>query len=244
LEGVHAIGEFAGRTIEVRLVVDARARRISVRIDPTRREAIAISPSKRAAPKALAFAAERAHWIAQQLARLPTATLIKPDALVPFRGTDHLLVWEAGRGKAHILEGPPKQLRVPAPEPSLFAARVLRFFKAEAKEALSAAVDTHAATLRTAPSRLSVKDTRSRWGSCTADKALSFSWRVILAPPPVLDYLAAHEVAHLIEMNHSPRFWALVERCVPDYPRHRAWLKQNGAALHAVCADTAHETAV
>jgi predicted metal-dependent hydrolase len=75
---------------------------------------------------------------------------------------------------------------------------------------------------------------RSRWGSCSVDGALAFSWRVILAPPFVLDYLVAHEVAHLREMNHSRRFWAQVKRCMPDYEKGRAWLNRHGAALHAV----------
>jgi predicted metal-dependent hydrolase len=111
--------------------------------------------------------------------------------------------------------------------------RVKRFLMAEAKFELQRRVAQHAALLRVAPAGLTVKDTRSRWGSCTADGTLSFSWRVILAPPYVLDYLAAHEVAHLAEMNHSARFWALVRRCAPDYARGRAWLRRHGQTLHA-----------
>jgi hypothetical protein len=102
---------------------------------------------------------------------------------------------------------------------------------------LAERVAVHAATLGASYSRLTVKDTKSRWGSCTAGGALAFSWRVILAPPAVLDYLAAHEVAHLIEMNHSPRFWALVRQCQPDYAKHRTWLRRFGAHLHAYGAE-------
>jgi predicted metal-dependent hydrolase len=83
------------------------------------------------------------------------------------------------------------------------------------------------------PKKILIKDMKTRWGSCTADGVLSFSWRMILAPPYVLDYLAAHETAHLAELNHSSRFWALVRRCMPDYARGRAWLRRNGATLHA-----------
>ncbi|MDX2236541.1 MAG: M48 family metallopeptidase, partial [Hyphomonadaceae bacterium] len=82
--------------------------------------------------------------------------------------------------------------------------------------------------------RIAIKEIRSRWGSCTSDGALAFSWRVILAPPFVLDYLAAHEVAHLKEMNHSRRFWKAVATALPDFERGRTWLHAHGAALHAI----------
>ncbi len=232
----HMIGEFAGRVIHVRLVVDARARRIGLRIDPLRREAVAISPSKRAAPQALAFASERAHWIALQLQRLPTPAPFAPGAQIPYEGVPHELVWALGRGRAEFHAGSPPRLIVAAPDEGLFATRVARFLKAQAKDALTAAVERHSQALGVHASRITIKDTRTRWGSCTADKALAFSWRVILAPPEVLDYLAAHEVAHLVEMNHSARFWALVERCRPDFRTQRDWLKRNGLALHAVGA--------
>lgn len=110
----------------------------------------------------------------------------------------------------------------------------MRFFKEQARDDLVASVARHANTLGVRPTRLSVKEIRSRWGSCSVDGALSFSWRVVLAPPFVLDYLAAHEVAHLKEMNHSRRFWALVKRAIPNYDRGRTWLHQHGAGLHAV----------
>jgi predicted metal-dependent hydrolase len=233
-QDTHVIGEFAGRVIRVRLIVDARAKRIGLRIDPARREAVAITPTKRAAAQALAFARERAHWIAQQLQRLPTPAPFTPGAHIPYVGAQHELVWALGRARAEIAAGSPPRLIVAAPDEALFSARVARFLKVQAKEALSQAVEKHSQTLGVRASRLTVKDTKSRWGSCSSDKALAFSWRVILAPPAVLDYLAAHEVAHLVEMNHSPRFWALVERCRPDFRIQRAWLKQNGLMLHAV----------
>lgn len=235
-EGLHTVAEFAGRPVAVRLVIDRRARRIGLRIDSTRREAIAISPSKRAAPAALEFAAERAAWITQQLQRLPDPAPFRPGAVIPFLGVEHRLEAASGRGPVLHEAGPPPRLIVPAPDETLFAPRLARFLKAEAKDRLGEAVDRHAAALGARPSSLTVRDTRSRWGSCSSSRALSFSWRVILAPPPVLDYLAAHEVAHLLEMNHSPRFWAHVERCCPDWQVHRAWLKRHGAHLHAVGA--------
>ena len=110
--------------------------------------------------------------------------------------------------------------------------RVADFLKREARADLIAAAARHAAALGVAIGRVSIKDTTSRWGSCSASGDLSFSWRLVLAPPYVLDYLAAHEVAHRREMNHGPRYWENVARLFPDYKRAEAWLKAHGATLH------------
>ncbi|MEZ5995888.1 MAG: SprT family zinc-dependent metalloprotease [Hyphomonadaceae bacterium] len=223
-----------GRRVPVKLIVNPRARHVSVRIDPTRREAIATAPTKRDLPRAARFAAERAGWIVHELARLPQGVQLKPGATAPLRGEDHELVYEHGRGPARIEPGAPPRLVVPAPDPALFESRLLRFLKDQARADLIDRVAVHAVTLSVRPARLQVKELRSRWGSCSVDGVLSFSWRVVLAPPFVLDYLAAHEVAHLREMNHSRRFWALVRRCAPGYEQGRAWLHEHGFALHAV----------
>lgn len=223
-----------GARVAVRLVVNPRARRVSVRVCPTRREAIATAPSRRQLKNAAAFAAERVSWIARELSRLPQGVVFAPGALVPLRGVMHELVHERGRGGARVEPGTPPRLVVPAPDPDLFESRLVRFLKAEALADLRARVAVHAAALGVKPARIQVKEVRSRWGSCTSEGALAFSWRVVLAPPFVLDYLAAHEVAHLIEMNHSRRFWALVRNCLPDFERGRRWLHEHGCALHAV----------
>lgn len=223
-----------GRRVPVKLIVNPRARHVSVRIDPTRREAIATAPSKRYLKHAERFAAERAGWIAQELSRLPKGVQLTPGARVTLRGVEHELAYEHGRTAPRIEMVCPPRLVAPAPDIALFEGRLLRFFKEEARRDLIDRVATHAVTLDVRPARLQVKELRSRWGSCSVDGVLSFSWRLILAPPFVLDYLAAHEVAHLKEMNHSRRFWAHVRRCMPEYERGRAWLHQHGAALHAV----------
>jgi predicted metal-dependent hydrolase len=223
-----------GRRVSVRLIVNPRARRVSVRIDQTRRVAIATAPSSRHLKRAAQFAAERAGWIAGELARLPESVTLLPGAHVPLRGVMHELVYEHGRAAPRIEPGEPPRLIAPAPDVALFEARLMRFLKAEARDDLTERVAVHAAQLGVKPTRIQVKETRSRWGSCSPDGVLAFSWRVVLAPPFVLDYLAAHEVAHLREMNHSRRFWALVRRCMPDFERGRAWLHQHGAMLHAV----------
>ena len=150
----------------------------------------------------------------------------------------HELVHAPGRVATHVapaaLPGGPPRLLAPAPDAGLFEARLIRFFKSEARADLTAAVALYAAALGVRPARIQVKELRSRWGSCSAGGALAFSWRVILAPPFVLEYLALHETAHLREMNHSRRFWELVRGAMPDFERGRAWLKQHGCALHAI----------
>ena len=223
-----------GRRLPVKLVVNPRARRVSVRIDPTRREAIATAPTKRHLKHAAAFAAERAGWIAHELARLPQGVQLTPGATVPLRGMDHRLAYEHGRAAPRIEAGVSPLLITPAPDPALFESRLMRFLKDQARADLMARVSVHAETLGVRPTRLQVKELRSRWGSCSIDGVLSFSWRLILAPPYVLDYLAAHETAHLKEMNHSRRFWAHVRRCMPEFEEGRAWLHAHGPALHAV----------
>jgi predicted metal-dependent hydrolase len=112
------------------------------------------------------------------------------------------------------------------------ARRVREFLEAEAKRDLAAAVRRYTGALGVAAKRITVRDTTSRWGSCSASQTLNFSWRLIMAPPYVLDYLAAHEVAHLIHLNHSPRFWALARKLSPDTDRAETWLKAHGVDLH------------
>lgn len=223
-----------GRRVPLKLVVNPRARRVSVRIDPMRREAVATAPHARHLKRAAQFASERAAWIASELSRLPQATALTPGAEIPLRGEPHRLLFERGRSRPRIEKDHAPVLIVPAPDTALFAPRLLRFLKEEARSDLCQSVSRYSDLLKVKPSRIQVKELRSRWGSCSADGVLSFAWRIVMAPPFVLDYLAAHEVAHLKEMNHSRRFWALVRQCDPGFERGRDWLREQGWALHAV----------
>ncbi len=226
-----------GRIVPLRVVVNPRAKRIGLRLDAARREAVAVAPTQRLAPKAAAFAIDRAGWIAMQLNKLPRTVRIEPGAVIPLRGAAHHLVMVRGRVAPHIISArgeEPARIVAGAPDAESFATRVRRFLLAEAKTDLLDRVGAHAKTLGVAWKTLTVKDTVSRWGSCTENGALSFSWRVVLAPPHILDYLAAHETAHLRELNHSKRYWAQVKRCFPEYETAEAWLRRHGAALHAV----------
>ena len=173
-------------------------------------------------------------WITARLARLPERVPFVPGALLPLRGEPHRIFHQPGPRFAtratrdHDTEA---VIAVSGDEAGI-PGRVRRFLQAEATSDLSRAVAHHTAILGLAVRRVTVRDTRSRWGSCSSTGSLSFSWRLILAPPEVLDYLAAHEVAHLKELNHSHRFWTLLRGLCPETDTAEAWLKRHGNGLH------------
>lgn len=225
-----------GRDVPIAVRINHRARRLILRIDQKRQLGIAVAPSEAHVPDALSFARSRLEWIADRLEQMPEPMTLVEGAEIPLRGDIHLLSGE-GKGRlARIEMGDPPRIVCPG-DPSTLGARAERFLRKLAKADLTEAVDRHANRLEVSPSRISVKDTRSRWGSCSSRGVLSFSWRLICAPPFVLDYVAAHEVAHLREMNHSPRFWAEVEKCIPNWKPARNWLHSEGRQLHAINAD-------
>lgn len=175
----------------------------------------------------MAFAREKEAWIRAALAEQPAVRAMGLGTQVPLEG--RLVPIRPGTARVpRLVEG---ALEVPG-DPAQVAARVAAYLKVLARARLTAACDAHAAALGRRYARLTLRDTRSRWGSCAPDGSLMFSWRLIMAPPAVLDYVAAHEVAHLAEMNHSPAFWAVVARLMPDYAAPRAWLKRHGQDLH------------
>ena len=151
---------------------------------------------------------------------------------IPLEGAEVLLT--AGAVRRPTREG--SVLLLP-PDPDKVAARTLAYLKAAARDRLAVACDRHAAALGRPYGRLTLRDTRSRWGSCSSRGDLMFSWRLIMAPSEILDYVAAHEVAHLDEMNHSDAFWAVCARLYPDYKAARRWLRNNGSELHRLRFD-------
>ncbi|MEO0449021.1 MAG: SprT family zinc-dependent metalloprotease [Pseudomonadota bacterium] len=224
-----------GKTVNVRLEVNPKARRLILRLDERAHEAVAVAPSKRKIGEAAAFARDRVDWIAEHLQALPDAVTLSEGAVFMLRGEPCQISLD-GSGRVPKLDiGPPLILRVPG-QSETTGQRVERYLRKSAKSDLSDAVIRYCDHLRVEARRVTVKDTRSRWGSCTSDGRLAFSWRLIMAPPPILEYVAAHECAHLLEMNHSPAFWAHVERCRPEWKKERAWLRKNGRDLHAVQA--------
>ncbi|MEM8617610.1 MAG: SprT family zinc-dependent metalloprotease [Pseudomonadota bacterium] len=225
-----------GESVTIRFEINPKAKRLILRIDEKTREAVAVAPSKRHLKEAAAFAESRLDWLAMQLSALPREVRLMEGAQFDYRGQPCLISGEGLGRRAYISDVDPLTLHAPG-LPETLSSRVLRFLKADAKAHLTHAVEAYCDRLGVAARRVTVKDTRSRWGSCTSDGRLAFSWRLIMAPPPVLEYVAAHECAHLLEMNHSAAFWAHVARCRPAYKAERNWLRRNGRQLHAVTAD-------
>ncbi|HAV08374.1 MAG TPA: M48 family peptidase [Rhodobacteraceae bacterium] len=214
--------------VEVILRKSARARRISLRVSRLDGRVTLTLPPHASEREALAFAQEKADWLRRQLAARPAETRVGVGYALPVEGQS-LLLQSAETGRAPRIEG--ELLLVPGPE-SRAAARAMAFLKLRARDRLAAASDRYAARLGLSYASLTLRDTRSRWGSCTADGALMYSWRLIMAPPAVLEYVAAHEVAHLAEMNHAPAFWQTVARIHGPYAEPRGWLKRQGHHLH------------
>ena len=153
--------------------------------------------------------------------------IVAPGAELPVGGK--VLKVRGGQGRGVRIG--PEEILVPGPDDSI-GKRLAAHLREVARDRLAGACDDYAALLGRSYNRITLRDTRSRWGSCTSDGGLMFSWRLIMTPPEVLDYVAAHEVAHLAQMNHSPAFWAEVTRIYGDYQAPRQWLRDNGGALH------------
>src|SRR6476646_465180 len=204
----------------VRLRRHRQARRYTLRIDaPTREVVLTMQPRG---------------WIAARLKRLPEATPFAHGVEVPLRGEPQRIVHRRGeRGTVWTeTDGSGQRLLCVAGEPPHVDRRISDFLKREAQRDLDAASRGYAAQIGVSIKRICVRDQSSRWGSCSNTGVLSFSLRIIRRPPFVLDYLAAHEVSHLVELNHSPRFWRLVKRLYPQLERAKVWLDANGTDLH------------
>ena len=213
--------------IEITLRRSARARRFSLRVSRLDGRVTLTLPARARESEALRFLHAQEGWLRSTLAAMPLTAdqRVGFGSLLPVEG--RVLRVEPATGRSvRIEEG---RLLVPGDAP---AARAGAFLKVLARDRLARASSFHAARVGRDYTRLTLRDTRSRWGSCSHDRALMYSWRLIMAPPAVLDYVAAHEVAHLVEMNHSEAFWAVVTRLCPDWKQHRAWLREEGGDLH------------
>lgn len=218
----------------VRLRRHRQARRYTLRIHSATREVVLTMPPRGSLKEARAFAQKHGGWIATRLGRLPKPAPFRHGTMLPLRGVHHRIVHRPNkRGTVWIEIGDDgeRSLCVAGEEPHI-ARRIHDFLKREAKSDLDAASRQAAARVGVRVRRVSIRDQSSRWGSCSSTGVLSYSWRLVLAPPFVLDYLAAHEVAHLVEMNHSRRFWRLVDRICPHVTRAKTWLEVHGTDLH------------
>ena len=216
--------------ITVDLRRSARARRLSLRVSRLDGKVTLTMPPRAPEREALAFLREREDWLRDHLSDVTPAVPVREGGEVLYRGQPLRIVTGEGR-RIRVSDD---CLLLPA---GAGPASVKAFLRTRARDALVAASDRYAAMIGRRYSRLTLRDTRSRWGSCSSTGALMYSWRLIMAPPDVLDYVAAHEVAHLAQMNHSPDFWAVVAGLMPDYAGRRQWLRDHGDRLHRLRFD-------
>lgn len=221
--------EHAGVSLPLAFVRSRRARRVSLRVDTANRRVVLTAPQRMPYTTAVAFAHAQAGWIASRLKRLPSPRPFADGAEVPLFGVPHRIRHRPEiRGTVWIEAG---EIHV-AGRAEHLSRRLRDWLTAEIRQRLPPLVHAKAARVERTVKRVSLRDSRTRWGSCGPDGGLSFSWRLVFAPPHVLDYLVAHEVAHLVHMNHGPRFWALAERlCDGPMSVPRTWLKANGEIL-------------
>ena len=236
--------EVAGQ--RVRLRVSPRASRVSLRVDQTRREVIASAPSERRLGEAVAFAGQRAAWISAQIRSLPSPQTLEPGGVLDVLGRPHRLEQAASRLKAGFHEdddGHP--VRSAFGEGEAFGRAVVRLLRRHALDVLASRTRLHAKALGQPEPKVAVMDAKGRWGSCRPARrgvfggpargdtgSIRYSWRLVLAPFEVADYVVVHECAHLLEANHGPRFWALVRKVCGSEKPSRAWLRLHGARLH------------
>jgi len=228
----------AGSTRRIFLKRVATARRFTLRVRAATRDVVLTMPPRSSLASARSFAERHAAWIGARLDRLPAPKHFGAGEAVPLRGVLHKIVhrpatrgtvWVERPANKDTLDAMPL-LCVSGDAPHL-ARRVHDFLVREAKHDIEAAVMRHSAKIGVSPRKITLRDTTSRWGSCSSSGSLNFSWRLIMAPGFVLNYLAAHEVAHLIHMDHSPPFWKIAAKLSPDVDRAEAWLKANGTSL-------------
>ena len=225
--------EIAGRSVPLVVREHHAARRLILRVSPTGEVRVTVPPRTR--PRTiLDFLARHQGWASERLARRPANGTVADGAVVPLRGVPTRIEHRREQRGSVILDVAGEAVLRIGGDPAFLKRRVREALKREALGDLSQAVARHAAAAKVTPAGIQIRDTRSRWGSCSTTRRLSFSFRIVMAPPMVLDYLAAHEVAHLAEMNHGPAFWALCRRLCPQMDAGRDWLRVHGALLHAI----------
>lgn len=215
---------------DIEIIRHPTARRVRLAFDPATGRVRLTVPRRASATKALAWAAGHREWIAAQRANLPRARPFVPGATIP--AGDDMLTIEWREGSSRIVRRDGDHLLLSGPEATI-ARRVEAWFRQEALRLLETDTAFYAARAGVSVERVTIGDPRGRWGSCSSNGAIRYSWRLIFAPAAVRQATAAHEVAHRIHMDHSPAFHALVEALYGSDPTpHRRWLRANGASLH------------
>lgn len=208
----------------------ARARRLTLTVPHDGGPPRVTAPPSTPLADIRMFLMRQEDWLAEAMTRAPKAAVVAPGGEIPVAGRVLRIVHRSGVRRPPFVEG--DLLVVEGGGPAATAKRIEVWLKERARTALTPIAEDCAEAVGGRLGRITMRDTKGRWGSCSAAGNLNFSWRLAMAPPAVLDYVAAHEAAHLIEMNHGPRFWALVERLRPDWREQRAWLKRDGGTLH------------
>lgn len=217
------------RVVPILFRQNKRARRIVLRLDQSTAEVVVVLPSRATPAQGRRFALLNEGWIRDRLDQLPAATPFAPGAEIPYLGVEHRIRYRPGVPVAVWREG--NEIYVSGRREAA-ERRVEEWLKREARRELLRRARQKAALIGREVHAITLRDPKSRWGSCSARGQLSFSWRLIMAPREVLDYVVAHEVAHLKEMNHGPRFWRLTAQLARDSDYAREWLRENGPALH------------
>ena len=236
LKNSHQQLSVCGVSAPVEVRRHPKARRLTLRVSRTRRAIIVTMPMRCKLSEADTFLSHNIDWVRERLDTLPQPVPFQDGAEIPLRGTPSLVRFMGPDRIGEVVRVEEKdcgarELCV-AGLPEHAARRLQDWLIAQARSDIDERVRWHAKNLQLRPRRISVRDQTTRWGSCSSSGVLSFSWRLILAPPYVLDYVAAHEVAHLAEMNHGPRFWELVQMTMPRMTEGRRWLHNQGTDLH------------
>lgn len=229
-----------GRPVPVLIRLNPRARKLIVQLNQ-QGDVVVVSPSRRSIPKAMQFANEHKDWLAQQLDQLAKAVPFADGSVIPIRDESHMIthipqgrrgVWREQAGQAESLP-----LLCVSGNAAFLPRRVTDWLRKSAKTELSRSCLTYSDALSLGPARITVRDSKTRWGSCSSTGSLSFSWRLIFAPHYVLDYVAAHETAHRKYMSHGKRFWQLVDKLTPLRHEAEDWLNTKGNDLHRIGLD-------
>jgi predicted metal-dependent hydrolase len=219
----------AGR-VPVKVRISPRAHRLALRIDAQAEAIELVLPRRTSIARALSFIEENRPWLEKRITALPPRTVLAEGETVPILGVEHV-IRRVARGRDHkfvwLEDG---DIKVAA-EPDQIARKIVEFLKERARHEFHRRSARLAESIGRQVGRITVRDTTTRWGSCSANGNLAFSWRLIMAPEAVLHYVVAHEVAHLAEMNHGPRFWRLVEKLAPGADRQREWLNRYRSKL-------------
>ena len=218
-----------GRAVPLRFRRVANARRLILRIDRENDGAVVTLPPRVSQAEGKALAEEKADWILSRLDALPRRVPFESGQRVPYLGEEHLIRHRQDVRGVVWLEA--DEIHV-AGRPEYLLRRITDWFKREARREIIDLVETKSAQINKPHGKITIRDTRSRWGSCSSNGNLSFCWRLIMAPEWVLDYVVAHEVAHLLHHDHSPRFWNAVEGLTDQTEQAKKWLLQNGEGLH------------